>query len=118
MSLIEYPADVVRELNDLRMQSHHAVTELFKLEREYVEAQIAFERIEATATLESEGTIPERQAYAKLKSLEARQNAEMCRIKVNYAKSRIKQLSEATNAVQTASRMIELQWKTAGIESR
>jgi hypothetical protein len=116
MGMIEYPQDVVRELNDLRQQSYHAVTELFKLEREQVEAEIEADKLEATALLGAEGTIPERQAWAKLKSLEARKAAEMARIKVNYAKNRIKQLSESTNAVQTASRMIELQWKVAGVE--
>jgi hypothetical protein len=113
---IEYPADVIRELNDLRTQSHAAVTELFKLERDQVEAEIEADRIEATALLAAEGTIPERQAWAKLKSLEARKAAEIAKIKVNYAKNRIRQLSEATNAVQTASRMIDLQWKVAGVE--
>ena len=118
MGAIEYPADVVRELNDLRTQSHHAVTELFKLEREQVEAEMEADKVEATSFLSAEGTIPERQAYAKLLSLEFRKTAEIARIKVNYAKNRIKQLSEATNAVQTASRMIDLQWRTAGVEGR
>lgn len=118
MASIEYPADVIRELNALREQSHHAVSELFKLEREQVEAEIEADRIESSAFLTAEGTIPERQAHAKLKSIEARKMAEIARIKVNYAKNRIKQLSEATNAVQTASRMIDLQWKTASVEGR
>jgi hypothetical protein len=113
---IEFPQDVIRELNSLRDQSHLAVTELFRLERELVEAEIEADRIEATSLLSAEGTVVERQAFAKIKSLEARKQAEICQIKVNYAKNRIKQLSEATNAVQTASRMIALQWGVAGVE--
>lgn len=112
LASIEYPGDVVRELNDLRLQAHQAVTELFKLEREQVEAEIEADRIEAVALLESQGTIPERNAHAKLASLNARKDAEICRVKVNYAKNRMRQLSEATNAVQTASRMIELEYRT------
>jgi hypothetical protein len=115
---IEYPADVIRELNQLRDQAHQAVTELFKLEREGVEAEIVADRIEATALLEAQGTVPERQAYAKLRSLDARKEAEICRIKVNYAKNRMRQISEGINAVQTAGKMIEMQWRTAGVESR
>lgn len=115
---IEYPADVIRELNTLRDQAHQAVTELFRLEREQVEAEIAADRLEASALLDAGGTVPERQAYAKLQSLEARREAELCRVKVNYAKNRMRQLSEAINAVQTASRMIDIQWRAAGVESR
>lgn len=115
---IEYPADVIRELNLLRSDSENAVKQLFKLENELVEAEILADKIEASALLESAGTVVERQAYAKLQSLDARKEAELCRVKVNYAKNRMRQLSEATNAVQTASRMIDLQWKAAGIEGR
>lgn len=115
---IEFPADVIRELNHLRDQSQEAVTHLFRLENELVEAEILADKIEASALLESAGTVVERQAYAKLQSLDARRDAELARVKVSYAKNRMKQLSEATNAVQTASRMIDLQFKAAGVESR
>lgn len=113
---IEYPADVIRELNQLRDAAHQAVTELFKLEREQVDAEIVADRLEATALLEAQGTVPERQAYAKLRSLDARKEAEIARIKVNYAKNRMRQISEGINAVQTAGKMIEMQWRTAGVE--
>jgi len=112
MATIEYPADVIRELNNLREQSHQAVTELFKLEREQVEAEIDADRTYATQYLAATGTVAEREAWATLKSIEARKVAEIAKAKVNYAKNRMRQLSEATNAVQTASRMIDLQWRT------
>jgi len=112
MAAIEYPGDVLRELNALREQSHHAVTELFKLERELVDAEIEADRLYASALLAAEGTVPEKEAWAKLKSLDARKAAEIAKIKVSYAKNRIRQLSEATNAVQTASRMIDILWRS------
>jgi len=118
MSAIEYPADVIRELNNLREQAHNAVTELFRLEREQVELEIEADRIEAAAILTAEGTQTVKEAYARLQSLEARREAELAKVKVNYAKNRMRQLSEAINAVQTASRMIDISWKTAGYESR
>jgi len=62
--------------------------------------------------LAAEGTVPEKEAWAKLKSLDARKAAEIAKIKVSYAKNRIRQLSEATNAVQTASRMIDILWRS------
>jgi hypothetical protein len=115
---IQYPADVIRELMVLREQSETAVKKLFELENAQVEAEIAADRIEAKALLDSTGTVVERQAFAKYQALDARREAELARVKVNYAKNRMRQLSEATNAVQTASRMIDLGWKVAGVESR
>ena len=70
MATIEYPADVIRELNNLREQSHQAVTELFKLEREQVEAEIEADRTYATFFLDAVGTVAEKEAWAKLKSIE------------------------------------------------
>lgn len=118
MTSIEHPGDVVRELNALRNRADEAVTALFGLEKDAVLAEIEADRIEAQALLDATGTIPERNAWAKLQSLEARQTAELARVKVSYAKNRLKQLSESVMAVQTTARMVEMQWKTAGIGER
>jgi hypothetical protein len=118
MASIEHPGDVVRELTLLRNRADEAVTALYTLEKEAVLAEIDADRIEAEALLNATGTIPERNAQAKLASLDARKTAELARVKVSYAKNRLKQLSESVMAVQTSARLIEMQWRTAGIGER
>jgi hypothetical protein len=112
MSNIEFPADVIRELNTLRGESERAIGELFRLEREQVEAEIVADVLEARALLDAKGTVAEKEAWATIHSADARKVAEIAKIKVSYAKNRMRQLSEAINAVQTASRMIDLQFRT------
>jgi hypothetical protein len=114
--LIEYPADVVRELLNLRQQSEKGVGVLAEAEAKQVQLALAAEREEALAFLDAQGTVADRQAVAKLASIDAREAAELAKVEVNRIKTKLKQLSEAQMAVQTSARMIELQWKTAGVE--
>lgn len=111
--MIRYPEDVIRELASLRQQAEKGVIILAEAETKHVTLALEAEKAEALAFLEAGGTVAERQAVAKLKSLEARQEAELAKVEVNRVKTKLKQLSEATMATQTASRMIELEWKTS-----
>ncbi len=118
MSEIEYPADVVRELANLREQAERGVKVLAEVEEKWVRLSFEAERLEALTFIEAMGTVADRQAIAKLESLEARQTAELAKVEVNRVKAKLKQLTEAQMAVQTSGRMVELQWKTAGIGER
>jgi hypothetical protein len=111
--LIEYPQDVIKELASLRSQAEKGVAILAEAETKHVTLDLQAEKIEALAFLEAQGTVADRNAVAKLKSLEARQEAELAKVEVNRVKTKLRQLSEATMATQTASRMIELQWRTS-----
>lgn len=118
MTSIEYPADVIRELTGIRAQAEKGVQILAEAEVKAVRLELEAERIESLAYLEAQGTIPDRTAIAKLKSLEAREAAELARVEVTRVKTKLRQLSEALGATQTAGKMIELQWKTAGVGER
>lgn len=116
--MIEYPADVVRALADLRAQSEQGVKVLAEAETKQVKLELEAERVEFTAFLNAGGTVADRNAMAKLESLSAREAAELARIEVTRIKTKLKQLSEAMMSVQTTARMVELQWKTAGVGER
>jgi hypothetical protein len=113
---IEYPADVVAELNSLRAQSEKGIAYLAETEAEFVRLDLEADRVEALSFLDAGGTVADRQAVAKLKAIPAREEAELKKVEVNRIKLKLRHLSEAMNATQTAGKMIELQWKTAGIE--
>lgn len=112
MSNIEYPADVIRELASIRAQSEQGITYLADAETKLVHLELAAERAEALALLEAQGTVPERQAVSKLASQKEREAAMLARIEINRVKTKLKHLTDAQMAVQTAGRMIELEYKT------
>ena len=113
--MIEYPADVNRELSALRGEAEKGINYLAEKEREYVKLSLEADKVEALAYLEAGGPIPERQAIAKLKSIEATEAAELAKVEVNRIKLKLKHLTESQMNIQTQARMIELQFKTAGI---
>lgn len=113
---IEYPGDVVRELNILRAQAEKGIAYLAETEADFVRADLEADRVEALTFLEAGGTVADRQAVARLKAIPLRESAELKKVEVNRIKLKLRHLSETLTATQTAARMIELQWRTAGTE--
>ena len=118
MAQIEYPADVIRELASLRTQAETGIGYLAEVEKKYVLLQLAADRAESLSFLEAEGTNDTRNHIARIKSLDARQEAELAKVEVTRVKLKLKQLTEAQINVQSQAKMIELQWKTAGVGER
>jgi len=112
--MIETPGDVIKELSAIRERSEKGLGLLESLERDLVKSELEADRIEAQAILDGSGTVVDRQALAKLASLEAREKAALYRVQVNRAKAQLRHLSESMGAVQTSSRMIELEWRVGG----
>lgn len=118
MTSIEYPADVIRELSALRRDAERGVQILADAERKAVELELNLNKQESTIFITAKGSVADRTAIAKIKTAELRLEAEIARIEVNRIKLRLKQITEAQMNVQTQARMVELQWKTAGIGER
>lgn len=116
--MIETPGQVIQELLRLRSESERGIGILAEAEQNLIRLELEAERQEFLAFLEAQGTVADRTAVSKLKAQDAREQAELAKVEVNRIKTKLKHLSEATMATQTASRMIELQWRTAGLESR
>jgi hypothetical protein len=116
--LIEFPNDVIKELAHIRQQSEKGVQILADAEIKYVELELEADKAEYSAFLDSTGNVAERTALSKLLSLPKRREAELAKVEVNRVKVKLRQLSEGMNATQTAGKMIELQWRTAGVGER
>lgn len=112
------PDLIIQELQDIRKASEKGIELLANAENKFIELDLKAETIEAQALLASEGTVVDRQARAKLASSEARYEASVARVEVQRIKTKLRHLNESMMAVMSAGKMIELQWKTAGVESR
>lgn len=115
---LEYPADIIRELTWIRAESEKGVAYLAEAETKSVKLELDADLLEAKEFVKAQGTVADRQAVAKILSHEARLEAEIARVEVNRVKLKLRHLSESLNGTQTAGKMIELQWRTAGVESR
>jgi len=112
MTEILTPHDVVQTLQSIREEAERGVKLLHTEAQELVRLEAVADRIEYSSYLEAKGTINDRTAISRLQAEEARTAAEMQKVKVDYIKQKLRQLSEQTMAVQTSARMVELDWKT------
>ena len=115
---IETPDDVIRALADLRAQAERGIALLAKTETELVHLQLEMERAEAVAFLASKGNIPEREFYARMQSQTEREAYELKKVEVNRIKAKLKNVEAERYGVMHAGKMIEVQWKTAGVGER
>lgn len=111
---METPGQIIQELNQIRQQSEKGIGLLADAERKYLELSSEAERIEAKALLAAQGTVVDRQALAKLASIDARFQADLAKVELNRIKSKIKHLSESQMAVMAAGKLVELEWRQTG----
>lgn len=109
--MISNPADVLAELQHIRNQTETGIALLAEKEAEWVTLDLEAQKVEALAFLNAEGTVADRQALAKLQSIEARGRADLAKVEVGRIKTKLKHLSETQMAIQTSARMVELGWK-------
>ena len=109
---METPGQVIRELEKIRQQSEKGIEILAEAERKWLELESAAEKLEASELLKAQGTVVERQAIAKLKSADARFEADLAKIELSRIKNKIKHLSESMMALMAAGKLIEMEWRT------
>jgi hypothetical protein len=109
---METPGQIIKELETIRNQGEKGIELLAQAERKYLELASAADKIEATELLKAQGTVVDRQAIAKLKSLDARFEADLARVELNRIKSKIKHLSESMMAVMAAGKLVQIDWGT------
>jgi hypothetical protein len=109
---METPGQVIKELNQIRLQSEKGVEILAEAERKWVELSSEADKVEASELLKAQGTVVDRQALAKLKASEARFQADLAKVELNRVKAKIKHLSESMMAVMAAGKLIEMEWRT------
>jgi hypothetical protein len=110
---METPGQIIQELNQIRQQSEKGIQLLADAERKYLELASEADKIEATELLKAQGTVVDRQAVAKLKSLDAKFQADLAKVELNRIKSKIKHLSESQMALMAAGKLIELEWRNS-----
>lgn len=112
------PDMVIAELSELRSQAERGMDLLAEAEAEHVKLDLEAQRAEAQAFLDAQGTVADRTAVSKLLSADAREAADLAKVKVSRIKTKMRHLSESMTAVQTSARMVELTYRTAGVGQR
>lgn len=110
------PDTIIADLVAIRVEAGKGVEALFAAEKELIQCELAYDKAHSLALLNAQGTVVDRQALAVLGSAVEREARDLARAVVGRIKTKLKVLSEQQMSVQTQARMVELTWKTSGLE--
>ena len=85
---------------------------LYDAECKMADAEAAYDKAVSLAFLNNQGTVADRQAVAKLQSVDEKLKADLARAEFNRVKTKMKTLSDQATMMAVMSKNVELQWRT------
>jgi hypothetical protein len=107
------PGHIVQELQRLTAEMDKGASALYDAECKMADAEAAYDRAVSLAFIENSGTVADRQAVAKLKSVDQKLMADLAKAEYNRVKTKLKTLSDQATMMAVISKNVEIQWKHA-----
>ena len=105
------PSNIIKELQELTQTNRKGVDALFEAESELAEKERELDKVEATSFLESQGTVADRQALARLEAADARFERDIAKAKVNRVRTKLKTIESELIAQSTMSKLMQAEMK-------
>jgi hypothetical protein len=107
------PGHIVQELQRLTAEMDKGASALYDAECKMADAEAAYDRAVSLAFIENSGTVADRQAVAKLKSVDQKLMADLAKAEYNRVKTKLRTLSDQATMMAVISKNVEIQWKHA-----
>lgn len=118
MTSISTPDNIIDNLVDIRGQADAGIRAQYEAEVKVAKLELEADKIEALALIEADGNVAHKQAVAKIKSADARLEADLAKAEYNRIRLKLRHLELAQSSLQTQAKMVELTWRTAGVGER
>lgn len=105
------PSQIVEELQRIANEMNRGANALYDAEVKLADAEAVYDKAVSLSFLNSQGTVADRQAVAKLQSVDEKLKADLARAEFNRIKLKMKVLSDQATMTAVISRNIELQWR-------
>lgn len=106
------PTHIIQELQRLTAEMDKGSNALYDAECKMADAEAAYDKAVSLAFINNQGTVADRQAVAKLQSLDEKLKADLARAEFNRVKTKMKTLSDQATMMAVMSKNVELQWRT------
>src|SRR6056297_2889659 len=103
--------EIQQALAELTRLNKKGVEALFEAEEELAHAENELDTVEARAFLDSEGSVAERTARAKLVSADVRLARDLARASVNRIKTKLKSIESELVAQATLAKIMQAEMK-------
>jgi hypothetical protein len=106
------PTHIIQELQRLTAEMDKGSNALYDAECKMADADAAYDKAVSLAFINNQGTVADRQAVAKLQSVDQKLQADLARAEFNRVKTKMKTLSDQATMMAVMSKNVELQWRT------
>jgi hypothetical protein len=106
------PTHIIQELQRLTAEMDKGSNALYDAECKMADAEAAYDKAFSLAFINNQGTVADRQAVAKLQSVDQKLQADLARAEFNRVKTKMKTLSDQATMMAVMSKNVELQWRT------
>jgi hypothetical protein len=106
------PTHIIQELQRLTAEMDKGSNALYDAECKMADAEAAYDKAVSLAFINNQGTVADRQAVAKLQSVDQKLQADLARAEFNRVKTKMKTLSDQATMMAVMSKNVELQWRT------
>jgi hypothetical protein len=106
------PTHIIQELQRLTAEMDKGSNALYDAECKMADAEAAYDKAVSLAFINNQGTVADRQAVAKLQSVDQKLEADLARAEFNRVKTKMKTLSDQATMMAVMSKNVELQWRT------
>jgi hypothetical protein len=106
------PTHIIQELQRLTAEMDKGSNALYDAECKMADAEAAYDKAVSLAFINNQGTVADRQAVAKLQSVDEKLKADLARAEFNRVKTKMKTLSDQATMMAVMSKNVELQWRT------
>jgi hypothetical protein len=109
---MESPGQIVEELQRIAKEMEKGASALFDAEIKLADAEANYDKAVSLSFLNSQGTVADRQAVAKLQAVDEKLKSDLARAEFNRVKMKMKVLSDTATMTAFISRNVELQWRS------
>ena len=113
MTQIVTPDQIIDELVTIRQESERGIGVQHNAELNMLKLELALEKAEAIAFLNSDGTAGERNAKVKILTEQEALDYAVAKAEYNRVRTRMKQLELSQMSVQTQARLVEMTFRSA-----
>jgi hypothetical protein len=109
---METPGQIVEELQRISKEMEKGASALYDAEVKLADAEATYDKSVSLSFLNSQGTVADRQAVAKLQAIDEKLKADLARAEFNRVKMKMKVLADTATMTAVISRNVELQWRS------
>lgn len=115
MAEYKTPDGIIAEMVEVRRELSKGVEALHKAQLKMSDLALEADKAYSLALINAEGTVADREAVARLMSVEQRKDAEVAKAVYDRVKTKMRVLETNLSSLQSQGKLIEVMYRTAGI---